>query len=415
MKFFCILFGVVAACWFGYGAFDRMIHPPNKTAPKLAAAVPGAAVPGDGVGLPPLPVSVNNLPPPLDPNSGLKVPQAQTVMVYTFKNRPVPAAPFGRNSAGVGGGPDQNGLELSLDIGSNSWIMRGPPMEVQEIARIAEFLDQTQDEVDLDFLLVTVSESWLRAFGITAAYQEGASWLPGFTLGEGVSGLRISAGEFSVDLNASVADSSASVYSSPVVRVVTGEKWAFGSDKEIPIASVTRQDGVQQSSFEYRSVGLGFTGTLSKAGPSNAYRLALEQRNGDVDTSATPGPGMPPVIRSQLLQTSLVVEVGKWSCVGGVSSWRKEKKRRLLGVSDSEEQNLLLVFVRARDGLTIPPRAHLVRDGLEHLDPLAPDAWDLGPSDSMLLPPPKWLDDEIELVEKKIKARAAVSRGPRGK
>lgn len=407
MKLLLILIGAVAACFFGYGAFNKIIHPPAIAKP---AVVPSPGMAGN-VPLPAMPVlgdaalvaSVGHPAViPVDPNAKLPPVAIHTILVYSFKNRPVPPPPFGRNSSSVGGGKDEKGLELSVDVGANAWIMRGPPTEVQDVGRIAAVLDVVQDELDLDFLLVTVSETWLRSFGVSAAYQEGAAWLPSFTLANGTGGLRIASNGFAVDLTASIADSSASVYSSPVIRCVTGEKWSFGADREIPIESTLRQDGQTQSSYEFRSVGLGFTGSVTKAGPKNAYRLQVEQRNGDVESSSGVEHGPPPVIRSQILQTSLVVEVGRWSCVGGVSSWRKEKKKRLLGVSDSEEQNLLLVFVRARDALSVAPTAYPVGEGPEHLRPLSPNAWDVGPDQSMVLPPKSWLDQEIEVVEERI-------------
>jgi len=413
MKLFLILIAAGAACFFGWNSFNHMIHP--TAGPSLVSqAVKAEDKPkptGDGpsaggVALPALP-AVPQVPlgvpvqPPADPNANLKSPSVETILVYTFRNRPVPPPPFGRDKSAIGSSRDANGLELSVDQGANSWIMRGPSTEVMEVARIAEVVDVVQDELDLDFLLITVSETWLRSFGVSAAYQEGAAWLPSFSLSDGSGGLRLASGGFAVDLTASMSDSSASVYSAPVVRCVTGEKWSFGADREIPIESTTRADGVQQSSYSYRSVGLGFSGSLAKAGPKGAYRLQVEQRNGDVESSGGVDK-LPPVIRSQLLQTSLVVEIGRWSCVGGVSSWRKEKKKRLIGVSDSEEQNLLLVFVRPRDALSLAPVAHAVGQGPEHLDPLTGNAWDLGPDESALLPPKHWIDEEIELVEKKI-------------
>lgn len=406
MRLLLIAGVVIGLVFLGWNAANRVIFPEGKPkAEKVVQPVVSEAAPV----LPPLPAPGQFVAGTIDGTAAPSfsashgAPDIEAVLVYTFKNRPVPPAPFGRATSSLGSGKDTDGLELSVDLGSNSWIMRGPPQSVNQLEKIAQYLDVTQTEIDLDFLLCAVSESWLRAAGITAAYQDGASWLSAFSLGHEGSTLRLESNGLAVDLSLEDSNSSARLVSAPVVRCVTGEPWEFSADQQVPVESVQRSEGIVSTSFQYQQVGLGFSGVLQKAGPTNSFRLALTQRNGSADEPKTET--SPPSLRTQTLRTSLVVEIGRWSCVGGVGSWKTTKKRRLLGFSESEEQDLLLIFVRPRDSLQVAPRAFPVGDGPEHLDEWGQNPWDLPANVHPLLPPKKgqtvpksWEEQEREFV-----------------
>lgn len=406
MRIIVILVGVVALGILGWKSFNKMIFPGvekpkvEEKAPAVVALPPPAAVPGLPKGPPAAEVVPAGPPPP-----PIKV---EAVGVYVFKNRPVPPAPFGRNTSVVGNGPDSRGLELSVDEGSNSWIFRGPPDQVEQTKRIGAFIDLEQGELDLDFCLVEVSADWLRRFGISAGYQNGAGWIDAFTLGGEGSTLRVSSGNFVVNVDAEASDSNARLVSAPVVRCITGEKWEFGADQQVPIATVSQSVGTLSTSYNYERVGLGFKGVVYKAGPSGSYRLTVEQRNGAVD-SQQQRDNQPPSLKEQVLQTSLVVEVGRWSCLGGVTSWRSERSKRLLGFQKSEEHDLLLIFVRARDALQVAPRAYPVGPSPGHLDSWSVQPWALRPDQHPLLPDKNWtretLDAEINRVDNDIRKR----------
>lgn len=399
MRILFIAAFLIGCGWLGWRGWNRIIHPDErKPAVEAAPVTP-----------PPLPVAkVEDMKPadapPLLPGAPVRM---EAVGVYVFKNRPVPPTPFGRATASVGTQTDAKGLELSVDQGSNSWLMRGTPDAVDETKRIGAFIDIEQQELDLDFCLVGVSSEWMRRFGIQAAYQSGASWVPAFTLGGAGDTLRISSGNFSLNVDAELADNSARVVSSPVVRCVTGELWEFSADESVPVATMARSEGVVSTAYEYQNIGLGFSGTVFKAGPPGSFRLTVEQRNGSVvgDAATTE---VPPRLKSQLLKSSLVVQVGRWSCIGGVTSWKVEHAKRLLGVSDSEEQELLLVFVRARDSLEVAPQAYPVGPPPGHLGPWTAEPWDWDADENPLLPNKNWrerLDAEIDRVEKDIRQR----------
>ncbi|RYD45848.1 MAG: hypothetical protein EOP83_30605, partial [Verrucomicrobiaceae bacterium] len=182
----------------------------------------------------------------------------------------------------------------------------------------------------------------------------------------------------SVAIDATLGESSAAVrlVSSPVVRTMTGEKWAFSTDTQVPVQVLQRGDGVVSTSYEYRDVGLGLDGIVRRMG-DREYKLEIVQRNGSVDTQAG-ATGTPPQLREQVLRTSVMLGLAEWSCVGGVRSWRVEKRKRLLGSEEKEEQDLLLVFCRPRVSLGHIPRAWPVGEGPVQLEDLGANAWDIG-------------------------------------
>lgn len=402
-----IIASIIGLCaWFGWKSFSNILHPEQKAKTEQAATVESSKEP------PVVPVPVAAV--VQDPVAGVEPinppVQVETVGAYLFRNRPVPEPPFGRGQSSIGTGPDARGLELSLDPGANAWIMRGPPQEVEQVKRIAAFIDHAQTEIDLDFVLVAVSNDWLRRIGFAASYQNGASWIDAFSLGAEGPTLRIASGDFVLNVDAEAANNSARLVSAPVVRCITGEPWEFAADQQVPVASLTRSEGVVSTGYEYQRVGLGFQGVLYKAGPESSFRLSIDQRNGSVEGSGEASE-IPPRLKEQSLKSSLVVELGRWSCIGGVTSWKTEKTKRLLGYSESEEQELLLVFVRARDGLRVPPRAWPVGDVPKHLEPWSVRPWELGEDEHPLLPSKGWEVEERELIES-IQRRKI---GPRSK
>lgn len=409
MRLIFILAAVVGLGWLGWKSFNKIIFPDEK--PALSKPLDGGVV---APGLPPVPSSLvpsNGSPSAsglVDPLESINPPVlVEVIGVYTFKNRPVPPGLFGRDRSVVGAGKDSNGLEMSVDAGSNSWVLRGPPGEVEEVKRIASIIDVEASELDLDFCLVGVSNDWLRSFGLSMAWRSGAAWISQFTLGGDGSTLRLSSGNFAVDVDLELADSQVRLVSAPVIRCITGEPWEFTADQEVPIPTLSRSEGVVSTAYQYQQVGLGFQGTAYRAGPPGAFRLEVEQRNGSVEGTSDAS-DVPPRIKSQTLKSSLVVEVDKWSCLGGVTSWRVERQKRLFGVADSEEQELLLVFVRARDSLAVPPKAIPVVQGPGSLPGWSVEPWSLAPDEHPLLPRKGYrerLDAEIERVEADIRKR----------
>jgi len=176
-----------------------------------------------------------------------------------------------------------------------------------------------------------------------------------------------------------------------------------------------RSEGVVSTAYEYRDVGLGLDGTVRKM-EGGTYRIELTQRNGSVEATTGRDAAVPPQLREQVLKTALLLEVGRWACVGGVRSWRTETKKRLLGSEEREEQDLLLVFVRPRQFLQAIPRAWPVGPKPAHLEDLGVDPWEMDAGMHLLLPPkpePSLEDLEADFLQEHVRSRKRI--GPRHK
>jgi hypothetical protein len=422
--------GIACAILWG---FNRMISPERrlKTHPEKPETV-SAAAPSPAPVLPPLPDTsvIEGAPIPAGVANGAGVPDpakrkagvVEATGFYVFMNRAVPESPFNKGVSTTGSAKDERMFQLGVDEVSNAWVMRGPPLEVEQYERMAKALDIPQDEVDLDFLLVSVSEDWLRGYGVSVHFQDGASWASLFGIDAEGSTLRFASHSVAIDAQLGESNAAVRLVSSPVVRTVTGEKWEFSADTKVPVAILARGEGVVSTSYEYRDVGLGLNGLIRKMGDGQ-YKLDLTQRNGAVDAQAGAA-GQPPQLREQVLKTSIMLGLSEWSCVGGVRSWRVETRKRLLGKEEKEEQELLLVFCRPRMSLGSIPKAWPVGEGPEHLSDIGPDVFELGSAHPLLPDPPaegvgpKSLADlEAEFFEerKDAKPKAKARRVPVGR
>jgi hypothetical protein len=338
------------------------------------------------------------------------------VSVYVFKNRAVPPPPFGRNDSTVGTKADQRGFQMSEDTVANAWVMRGPVSEVQQVEHIAMALDLEQTEMDLDFVLVALSETWVNSYGLSAYFNEGASWLNSFQLDSSGAVLNFGAGDLHFTASLQSNNSDARIVSCPVVRAVTGEPWKFSADTSVPIAQLQRSEGVVSTNYEYREVGLGLEGVIRKAG-DDQLRMEIKQRNGSI-VDGTAAAGAPPSLREQVLETVVVVQPQHWSCVGGVRSWKTVVKKHLLGNDREEEQELLLIFCRPRYFLQGVPRAWPVGEPPPHLSDWGKVPWEGSDDMNPLLPPKPNRDgsltkgekEEIEVINRQLKIHSANSK-----
>ncbi|RYD50364.1 MAG: hypothetical protein EOP83_24035, partial [Verrucomicrobiaceae bacterium] len=176
-----LVFGILVGLVWG---FNRLISPDQRFK-KLheMRGEPHASAPTEGAEpvLPPLPdvskiegAPVSSVDEP--PSGKASAGAVEATGFYVFRNRTVPQSPFNNGVSPLGSAKDARNFQLGVDEVSNAWVMRGPPLEVDQYERMAKALDLPQDELDLDFLLVSVSEDWLRGFGVSVHFQEGASW-----------------------------------------------------------------------------------------------------------------------------------------------------------------------------------------------------------------------------------------------
>lgn len=277
--------------------------------------------------------------------------EALSLESYVFKARAVPLPPDFLRS-------ENSRLLVSRDEESNSWVWMGTPALSCQIKVLAELSDKGQTEIDLDFVLVLLSEDDLRQFGVSAFYDEGASWLSMLSLQGDSGSLRIASGSWGLELNAGADVSSVVVLSRPVIRCLSGAPFEFSTDSEIPIPQTQIYEGTVKNSVDYRTVGFSVAGSCVVVG--ERLRLQLDQRNGSVkNRSVSTDSTMPsaPEIAVQKLKSSCFLSWWEWSPVGGLQVDREEISKGWFKRKNEKSRDYLVIFARPRDALKCPPRA----------------------------------------------------------
>lgn len=279
---------------------------------------------------------------------GVKPVEESALDSFVFTQRVVPAPPnFLRG--------DNTRLLVEQDMESNAWVFMGSPLLAVQIRELAKLYDKPQTEMDLDFVLVLVSEDALKNFGMGIFKDSEASWLSTLSLTGDTGSLRLASGSWGVELNYQADNSSIAVLSQPVIRCVSGANFTFSTDTDYPIPRSQILDGLTQNSIDYRSIGFGLEGVVNVVG--SKLKLALQQRNGSVANRTVSGAGQVPEFAVQTLKSSLFLSWWEWSVAGGIQVDREEISKGLFKHRAETSRDYLVIFVRPRDTLKAPPRA----------------------------------------------------------
>lgn len=266
-----------------------------------------------------------------------------------FLNRPVLPLSALSSSEAI----NTDSFNIIVDKLSNSWIVKGNQEFIDSTVELVKRLDQSPQTLDLDFLVVAINEEKIRRLGLTGMFQDGASYLNSIDLTFDTFGLNLALGNTNLTLDFQHTDEETFVVTLPVERVTTGAQFEFGNVDRIPIQTLTVSDGISQSGFDYKSVGLTFKGQLNKV--SERYYLELDHSVGSVVGEYTSS--APPVFRESSSRSQAFVELNMWSVMSGMMVERSTWSRGILSRKKSNTRDLVLVFVRPRDQLRAIPKA----------------------------------------------------------
>lgn len=267
---------------------------------------------------------------------------------YTFKNRSAPVAPAFLKA-------QDSRVVVETDPASNSWVWMGSPLFSDQIRRLGEAFDRAQTEMDLEFVLVLVSTDHLKSKGLSIFYEEKASFLDVLSLSGDAGSLRISSGGWSVGLDFQDSNSGVSLLSQPVVRCLDGNAWEFATDTDVPIPRSEFVDGVLRNLVDYRKIGFGLSGVVRIVG--NQILLEVEQRNGSVNPGTGTETGNAPIFQDQTLKTTVKLAWWEWSVLGGIQVDKSQSRKGWFRDSLQVTSDYLVIFVRPRLALDVPPRA----------------------------------------------------------
>jgi len=206
-------------------------------------------------------------------------------------------------------------------------------------------LDVRPDQVDLDFLLVAVSQDRAVSLGLSGLLASGAPHLEGISLAFEPTGLNLRVGSSSLNLDVDLGREALHVVTLPVVRAVTGEPFKLDSVDEVPIAQTSFREETETRSYDYRKVGLGIAGSVQRVGP--AFFLTLRQSNGSVVRESQEAP----TFRTSTTETSAWLHPDAWTVISGLTMERRVWRRGFLQRKDDQEKDLVLLFARARSSV----------------------------------------------------------------
>ncbi|QJE98883.1 hypothetical protein [Luteolibacter luteus] len=312
---------------------------PVQAAPVLSPVPFGPPLPDDYVPPPPKAQAVaeQEAKPLAEAGSNLMGKKPVEIRVFSFVNRIVPSIDVLR--AEVAAAAD---FSVLVDQRANAWILRAPADVMEEYSKVVQALDVRPDQVDMDFLLVAVSQDRVASLGLSGLLNSGAPHLEGVSLVFEPSGLNLRVGSSSLNLEIDKGREAVHVVTLPVVRAVAGEPFKLDSVDEIPIAQSTYRDDVETRSYEYRKVGLGISGGIVRVGASMV--LSLKQSNGSVVRESAEAP----TFRTSTTETVAWLQPGEWTVVSGLTMERRVWRRGFLERKDDQEKDLVLLFARAR-------------------------------------------------------------------
>jgi len=258
---------------------------------------------------------------------------------YRFVNRRVPV--FDNTLS------PSTSVSVLVDGSDNRWVWFGKPEDNDQLLSLAIAIDTPVEQLDLDFVLVSVSHERLKRYGLTAIFAEGASVFTAAELGFDIFTGSLALGNISLGASFQNAVAGSWIVSSPQIRTAFGEPFAFESGNEVPIESTVVSDGVVSSDFTYRSVGLGFSGEVAKVGNRIDARIRFTNSlivDGSRELSA-------PEFQTQSATLRGFLEWHRWSLFAALKVDAESLRKGIFSKRSSKTEDLLLVFIRPRDTL----------------------------------------------------------------
>jgi len=298
----------------------------------------------------PNPQSINTQIETLQPIPSVKLPNISTdyspdsstvFFTHTFKNRLAPRIPSFLN--------DTEGIGIALDVSTNTWIIQADESQAPHLKKVVALLDISPEELDLDFVLLAVSEKWIRSLGVDLIFKEGANYLSSVGIFSTSGGLRFASGGLTVNITGEKSNDHVSVYRTPVVRVMEGEDWSISETVETPIPVTQTADGITTTSIQFAELGLVLKGKVSKG--SKGWRLDLEQFNGSKGADISIDNYTVPEKRTQKLKTAVYLEANKWTICGGVRNIEAVTKTGIFYKKKGFTKDLILIFCRPRTSI----------------------------------------------------------------
>lgn len=196
---------------------------------------------------------------------------------------------------------------------------QGPRDDVERWDKMVRYLDRPSDAVEVQALLVEVTSSERKGFGVSAVLDVVRKGV-GFSIGAPLDGdsLSFRAPNFSAVASAVGSDARTRIVSSPRLRGRAGEKLMLNVGQQVPTlgAIVLGTDGRSTQSVEYRQSGT----TLEITAKLYRERIGLDVRQ-ELSAFAVTQTGVnnSPTLATRSIATAVDMSDGDWIILGGLS------------------------------------------------------------------------------------------------
>ena len=282
-----------------------------------------------------------------------------------FNHRPVPSsdqlALLTQGSTGGSSRPDviERRVVAVADVATNTVLLYGDLLEVERLADALRSMDQVIASCHLKTWVVFVRGDKNKGFDLVSEIVSSGDF-SGFAaaLGGGVFSAAAGIDKLQFNLTASMSEGLIEIVDQPYMQLLHGTESRISTVDEIAIPSTTTNQGVVETSIDFRRVGLSFSVTpffLS----NDRVRLNVVQENGVIGATRQISGNDIPELSTQNLTTSAELRLGQVLVLGGVESSQKEKRRGWFTKSDS--RTLGHLYIVAAVYSTIPKAERVIK------------------------------------------------------
>jgi Bacterial type II and III secretion system protein len=295
--------------------------------------------------------------------------------VYVFRFREVPEATRLESVSRLG-------CSFLADSVSRSVFLSGNQESVAMGLRYLESLDVSPRSCGVQTWAVYVDSSASHGYDIVAAIKAVTPKLYTGSITQTGIVLELSPGDIDAALNVICDGTTVTMIQRPYIHLIDQIPASIESIKKIPIASNSISNGFSQNSIGFEKVGLVLSVT-PRFYAGRSITLDCSQSNGIVASSSLVSGNNVPVIDSQLIKTSVSMDIGQAVVLGGVSTTRSKTSRGFLHDTEELTNGSLYIIIATYPDI---PFALPVDSSPRPRLPLV----DYTP-DNSVLPPKNWL------------------------
>ncbi|NWK54253.1 hypothetical protein HW115_01415 [Verrucomicrobiaceae bacterium N1E253] len=263
--------------------------------------------------------------------------------------------------------PERRPVVAIPDQSTNTVLLYGDMIEVQRLAEALKSMDQVISTCHMKTWVVWVRGDKRTSFDLVANIVADSDDVLLASLGGGIFTSFLQVDKLQIALELACQSGQMEIVDQPYLQLVQAQESLITTGEEIAIPSTTSNQGVTETSVEFKTVGLSLAVTPWFL-DQQRVRLAVMQENGVVGNyRKIDGVEIPEVFK-QTLKTSVELRLGQTMVLGGVETAKREQGKGWLYKKDHRQVGHLYVVASVFETI---PKAQVVSD-LQPDFPLVP-------------------------------------------